>query len=73
MWETLGIQKDNAQDSPETLKTGYGHAAPPKRAFDPVDGNKHSAPVQQNGHLDQGEDRGVTASINQNQLMDGLD
>lgn len=68
MWETLSIQKDNAQDSPETLKTGHSDAAPPKRALDPVNGNKHSTPVQQNGFLDQGEDYGVTTSIDENQL-----
>lgn len=48
-------------------------AAPPKSVPGSVDGNKHSAPVQQNSRLDQGEDRGVAASVDENQLTDKFD
>lgn len=55
--DALHIQKNNANDPPGALDKADEHAAPPEDTSVSVQGDKNSAPVDQDGGLDQWKNR----------------
>lgn len=45
MRATLGVQKDDAKNTPETLKGDDNHASPPEEVPGSVNGDEDSTPV----------------------------
>lgn len=52
----LHVEEDYAGDSPGALDETDEHASPPEEILGPVHGDENSAPVDQDGCLDQWED-----------------